>query len=145
MSLPGPVPKANPVRVNDKTLGMTVVRPDGVRRGRELPSVIDWHYKTLLWWNEWRLSPLSQLMEDIDWDVMEIAASIHHKLWSEQATLKPSEIAQLSKELDRKVGQFGATPADRLRLRIVIDNSPVADPDQEIDELDDEFGYGDLA
>lgn len=77
----------------------------------ELPSLIDWHPMTLAWWKVWQQSPMAQLMGETDWAYLMDTALMHHAMWEKgQWTL--------AAEVRLRVAQFGATPADRLRLRV---------------------------
>jgi hypothetical protein len=75
-------------------------------------------------------------MTDTDWDVMEVAARIYDQIMTLQNSpnAKTTDIAQLSRELDRKTANYGATYADRLKLRFVIADLDPALPGQEDSE-----------
>lgn len=131
----GPAPNPQRARRNADTLGgFRVLRDDGRIRGDELPEFTPdaspWHPKTLIWWNTWRRSPLAQLMRDTDWLTMEKAAIIYNTIWSTAQWAKTTDIANLNRELDRMTGNYGATYADRLKLRILIEDE---DPDEMIE------------
>src|SRR5690348_16896166 len=140
----GPLPKPG-ARHPENTLGMKVVRTDGIRRGPALPDDRIWCEKTLEWYEQWRVSPLAQLFTDQDWDVLQTAANLHDRLWDSSNILKPNEAAVLSKEIDRKTANLGATYGDRLRLRIHIDDKPESEFEDDgfQEDLDDPY-YEDL-
>lgn len=77
----------------------------------DLPDEIDWHPRTRAWWSAWQRSPMAQLMSEVDWEFHLDTALMHHALWTRgQWTL--------AAEVRARMGLFGATPADRLKLRI---------------------------
>lgn len=77
----------------------------------ELPAEYPWHPMTLRWWRTWQESPMADLMGPTDWSFMMDTALMHHAMWEKgQWTL--------AAEVRLRVAKFGATPEDRLRLRI---------------------------
>ena len=79
----------------------------------ELPDVegVNWHPMTRAWWAVWQRSPMATLMGETDWAYMADTALMHHAMWEKgQWTL--------AAEVRLRLAQYGATPADRLRLRI---------------------------
>lgn len=77
----------------------------------ELPPELPWHPMTLMWWRTWQESPMADLMGPTDWSFMMDTALMHHAMWEKgQWTL--------AAEVRLRVAKFGATPEDRLRLRI---------------------------
>lgn len=90
------------------------VRPDDVLRGPELPER-EWHPQTQRWWETWRKSPQAQTFTDADWDFLMDTAFLHHELWS--GTIG------VAAELRQRVSKFGASPEDRLRLKLRIDDA----------------------
>lgn len=132
VAITGPAP--NPQRArrnNDSYGGFRVIRDDGVVRGPELPALtpqgMPWNPKTILWWDMWRRSPLGQLLRDVDWATLEKGALIYDTIWSTQQWAKITDIANLSRELDRITGNYGATYADRLKLRILVEDEDPAE------------------
>lgn len=93
-------------------------------RGPDLPELPDgktWHPMTCRWWSTWRLSPQAASFAATDWDVLLETALLHHVYWG--GDLK------VAAELRLRVAQFGATPSDRLRLRMSIETpKPKAAP-----------------
>lgn len=71
---------------------------------------IDWPVATVRWWQMWRESPLSADFTPNDWSVLMDTAVIHAEFWEGNTKLAP--------ELRLREAKFGATPEDRLRLRI---------------------------
>lgn len=133
----GPPPNPNRVRRNADTFSpFRTLYDDGILRGPDLPGEYDWHERTVQWWERWRCAPQAQLMRDTDWDVMLVAARIHDTIMRIQgnANAKTTDIANLSRELDRKTANYGATYADRLKLRFVIADIDPALPGDEAQE-----------
>ena len=81
----------------------------------ELPEVMptggDWPEQTVDWWDMWGESPLSAEFTANDWAELLDAALLHARLWG----LGDVKVAA---ELRQRMANFGATPADRARLRI---------------------------
>lgn len=82
-------------------------------------AVIQWHPRTVKWWNNWRKSPQStRMLTEPDWDFLLDTALLHHKMWAEGRI-------DLAGELRQRVGQYGPTPESRARLHFEIE-VPVA-------------------
>lgn len=77
-----------------------------------LPKGIEWHPMTRNLWDAWRRSPMAQLMGETDWAYMLDTALMHHTMWDKGRWEFAAEVRQ-------RLAQFGATPLDRMRLRIV--------------------------
>lgn len=112
--MPGPAPKPADQRRrrNIDPIPTTVVTPDDVVRGPELPAGVAWHAQTLKWWETWRRSPQAITFTETDWDFLVDTALLHTAYWSGENN---------GAELRHRVAKFGATPEDRLRLRLQID------------------------
>ncbi len=111
----GPAPKAVRSRPNDtarRQVEMTKVVQDGALRGPDLPEN-DWHPRTFAWWDTWRRSPQAQQFTATDWDFLLDTALLHSRLWNGEASA--------AAELRIRAAKFGATPEDRLRLKVQID------------------------
>lgn len=77
----------------------------------ELPNDYAWHPMTVRWWEIWRQSPMAEIMGATDWSFLLDTALMHTTMWDRgQWTL--------AAEVRLRVAKFGATPEDRLRLRI---------------------------
>jgi hypothetical protein len=129
----GPAPK--PVlqresRTQARHDSATKLADDGVVRGDALPEGMDWHPRTLAWWDNWRRSPLAQQFSPVDWDVLLETALLHTQFWNGDA--------KVAAELRLRVGKMGATPEDRQRLHLQVDTeaaeakaaTPVVKPDR---------------
>jgi hypothetical protein len=69
-----------------------------------------WPNITREWWQMWADSPLSTDFTSTDWSELRDTAFIHAQYWSGKMAL--------AGELRLRTAKFGATPEDRLRLRI---------------------------
>lgn len=78
----------------------------------ELPSDVDWHPQTLVWWQMWGESAMAELFTDSDWVFLAETALYHTALWNGALSA--------GAELRLRVQKFGMTPEDRARLRIVF-------------------------
>lgn len=77
----------------------------------DLPDDFPWHPYTRAWWKVWQESPMAEIMGRTDWSFLLDTALMHHAMWERgQWTL--------AAEVRIRVAKFGATPEDRLRLRI---------------------------
>lgn len=120
----GPAPKRERVRPNDtarREAEFTKVASDGELRGPELPEAA-WHERTLAWWDTWRRSAQAQTFTETDWSFLLDTALLHNELWSGN----PGVAA----ELRLRVAKFGASPEDRLRLKLDIDTEVAQAPAQ---------------
>jgi hypothetical protein len=105
----------------------TEVSVDGELRGPELPVDVlpnheEWHRRTREWWRTWRTSPQAQTFTATDWDFLIDTALMHHTMWSQGRW-------EFASELRLRAAKFGATPEDRMRLRMkVTDPGPDAKP-----------------
>lgn len=136
----GPAPKdpSRRRRRNGATEPLTTLTPDDELRGPELPAGVlgenkdgvphEWHPMTLTWWDTWRRSPQAQTFTGTDWSFLVDTALMHHSMWDKgQWTL--------AAEVRLRAAKFGATPEDRARLKLKVDepnsgpHTPVQRPD----------------
>jgi len=96
---------------------MTNLSDDGALRGPELPEH-EWHTRTLAWWDTWRRSPLAQTFTPVDWDYLADTALLHTQLSNGQHSA--------AAELRLRICKFGASPEDRLRLKVDITDEVAA-------------------
>ena len=118
----GPAPRAERARETDtkrRASEMRRLAPDDEVRGRELPDH-DWSPRTLRWWETWRRSAQAQTFTDTDWDFLLDTAYLHDAMAKGDTGL--------AAELRIRVAKFGATPEDRMRLKIAIDRDVPAVP-----------------
>jgi hypothetical protein len=99
-----------------KDAGGIVVR---VARGPELPEGT-WHERTVAWWAPWRNSAQAQTFTDTDWSFLLDTALLHNELWAGNPGV--------AGELRLRVAKFGASPEDRLRLKLEINNEAASAP-----------------
>lgn len=128
----GPPPKdpSKRRRRNAPAAPETVVQVDDELRGPALPEnalgadkdgvAYEWHPMTRAWWDTWRHSPQAQTFVDTDWSFLLDTALMHHSMWDKgQWTL--------AAEVRLRAAKFGATPEDRARLKLKVDE-PVPRP-----------------
>lgn len=96
------------------------VSADGEVRGPELPFGFDWPAQTRIWWDNWRRSAQAQDLSETDWDFLLDTAMLHAEFWAGNLTV--------GAELRLRVAKFGATPEDRLRLRLQVERTPEPTP-----------------
>lgn len=84
--------------------------------GPELPVHIDWHYRTLEWWQTWRGSAQAAHFLDTDWEFMLETAVIHNTFWDDYT--RPSDRIRASTELRNRMAKLGSTVEDRAKLRM---------------------------
>lgn len=124
----GPAPgtgKKDPAQRRRRNVdpAVTAVEGDNRVRGPRLPDdVLDepWHPRTKAWWDTWRRSPMAKSFTGTDWDFLLDTALMHHTMWSRQRW-------EFAAELRLRSAKFGATPEDRMRLKIeVVSPTPKA-------------------
>lgn len=107
---PAPKPAHRRARRNAEPTGTTTL-PFQRCEPPELPDDLPWHPQTLRWWSIWQQSPMADIMGPTDWAFMLDTALMHNAMWEKQQWT-------LAAEVRLRVAKFGATPEDRLRLRI---------------------------
>lgn len=95
----------------------------------ELPTVMvekdgdlvefTWPAATVSWWAMWRDSALAAEFTSNDWSELLDTALLHARFWRGNMGL--------AAELRRRVAAFGATPADRARLRITFAQADITE------------------
>lgn len=111
----GPPPKPADQRARGKrsdVIPLRVVEQDTVAEQPPLPKGTDWHMQTVAWWQLWKDSPLSNDLTTVDWAYLLETALIHTRFWEGDG--------KAAAELRLRMANFGATPADRARLRIQV-------------------------
>ena len=117
---PAPKPASERVRRNlDAIPTVAVFAGDDLERGFDLPDLEPdelgarrWPAMTRRWWDRWRKSPQAQTFTETDWDFLLETALIHRAFIL-------GDLKQAA-ELRLRVSKFGATPEDRMRLRLQI-------------------------
>ena len=126
----GAPPQRERSRPNDtarRAAEFTHVAKTGKVSGPVLPAGIPWSDRTVAWWQTWRESAQAVLFTDTDWDFLLDTAVLHNELWSGTTSV--------AAELRLRVAKFGASPEDRLRLKLEVD-SDVALAKQPASEVD---------
>jgi hypothetical protein len=149
--MPGPPPKprnsrartnADPVAVRTLACEPAVQPPlpdlELSRDGKLIEWV--WPRQTVDWWAMWGRSPLSVQFTEVDWSELMAAALLHGRYWRGDFSV--------AGELRLRVAKFGATPEDRLRLRIQWADADAKDaqrsPDRPSGASADRAKYGTL-
>lgn len=117
----GPAPKeaGRRRRRNAEPAPNAALQADGRMRGPRLPAGVlpegeDWHVRTQAWWATWRKSAQAKTFTQTDWDFLLDTALMHHTMWTKGRW-------EFAGELRLRTAKFGATPEDRLRLRMQIE------------------------
>lgn len=92
---------------------------DGVVRGPDLPTDRTWTEATKHWWHTWRCSPQAMICGETDWESMKVAAIIHDRI---SRGVSDTALANLTGELRKREGMFGASFEDRKRLGMRINS-----------------------
>lgn len=114
---PAPKPAGQRARGNKDPIPSRVIPL--IRAGRqEMPDDLIaedevWHPATVRWWDRWARSELVKDWTELDWSEFEACAVLHHEFMKKRTFTLASEIRL-------RMEKFGATPADRARLRIVF-------------------------
>lgn len=111
----GPAPKGTLSRKRDQQRredSVTVLTPDGSLHGPDLPDSIDWPDVTRSWWATWRKSPQAATFTETDWSFLLDTAILHMEFWDGDRSV--------AGELRLRAAKFGATPEDRMRLKIAV-------------------------
>lgn len=113
----GPAPKASRARKRDEP-DTTLLVDDGGLHGPELPEGVlpdgdDWHPQTLALWDALRRNPLLVDEPDLGWQFLIDTALMHHTMWQKGRW-------EFASEVRLRVAKYGATPEDRLRLKVKI-------------------------
>lgn len=117
----GPAPKQPGTRARrNKTPEVRVLQAKNARQP-QLPKIrgLTWPAQTRAWWKRWGDSPLSDEFGDTDWGFLLDTAVLHAQYW--QGNLG------VAGELRLREAKFGATPEDRLRLRITYEQADEAE------------------
>lgn len=105
---------------------MRSVVADGTERGEGLPRGVlpdedDWHPRTMAWWQTWRESAQATTFTPTDWDFLLDTALLHHVMWTKGRW-------EFASEVRLRAAKFGATPEDRMRLKMTVDAPAVEEP-----------------
>jgi hypothetical protein len=75
---------------------------------------VDWHPMTKLWWESWRESAQAQTFTGTDWVFLVDTALMHNTMWAKGRW-------EFASEVRLRAAKFGATPEDRARLKLKVD------------------------
>lgn len=114
----GPAPSPTRRRRNKDEVPGRVVHGSGVLSGPPLPGGVlpdgeDWHPQTRALWDALRRSPLLVDEPELGWVFLIDTALMHHTMWQKGRW-------EFASEVRLRVAKFGATPEDRLRLKVTI-------------------------
>jgi hypothetical protein len=115
-------PKSTRSRARDskaRDAELNRVEDDGELRGPLLPEGVlpddeDWHPRTRQWWETWRRSAQAQVFIETDWDFLLDTALLHHVMWTKGRW-------EFASEVRLRAAKYGATPEDRMRLKLKIE------------------------
>lgn len=111
----GPAPKPADQRARGKRSDVVLLRVITQEERAEqplLPADFEWHPQTIVWWTKLPDDPLFTECTPADWAYLLDTALIHNALWGGNMSA--------AGELRLRLANFGATPADRARLRITV-------------------------
>ena len=116
----GPASKGTRSRARDQRrleAETTVIQADGQLVGPELsddvlPDDRVWPEATRVWWETWRRSAQAKTFTETDWSFLLDTAVYHAQFWSGDLSVGP--------ELRLRAAKFGATPEDRMRLKLSV-------------------------
>ena len=116
----GPAPKAPGARARRNKGPEMQVLPARNAKQPALPKIPgrSWPAQTRKWWKAWGDSPLSDDFGDTDWSFLLDTALLHARFWEGDTTV--------ASELRLREAKFGATPEDRMRLRIQFEQADEA-------------------
>lgn len=129
-------PAGKEVRSRDRdTPVFDQLSDSGELYGPDLPDVFpegeSWHPQTVAWWDAIRRFPLLKDEPDIGWQFLIDTALMHHTMWTKGRW-------EFSSEVRLRIAKYGATPEDRMRLKIKI--QPPADKGTSTDPTPDPSG-----
>lgn len=111
----GPPPKPADQRARGKRsdiIPFRLITQDEQVEQPLLPADVDWHVQTIAWWHKLRDDVLSNDYTVMDWTYLLDTAFVHNAFWHGSL--------DRAGELRLRMANFGATPADRARLRIQV-------------------------
>jgi hypothetical protein len=108
----GPAPK-DPSQLHRRNAlpPVTELEVDGQLRGPDLPDR-DWPQETRDWWEGWRTSAQAATFIKTDWKFLLDTAMLHAEFWRGHF--------EYAAELRLRAAKFGATPEDRMRMRLEV-------------------------
>ncbi len=121
----GPAPKGDRTRDRD-TPDFAELPDTGRMFGRPLPEGVlpdgeSWHPQTVVMWDAIRVFPLLEHEPEIGWQFLIDTALMHHTMWTKGRW-------EFANELRLRLAKYGATPEDRMRLKIKVTTSTSVAP-----------------
>lgn len=114
---PPPKPASKRARRNADTNPTTTLRAEHVEPPK-LPERYEDYPEVVEWWDTWVHSPQADLFSSTDWQSLrDTLPLVHAYHYSRDADGMPNGL-KWGAEIRLRVAQFGATPADRARLRM---------------------------
>ena len=113
----GPAPKGERARDRD-TPDFAELPDTGELYGKPLPEGVlpdgeSWHPQTVEWWTAMRGFPLLADEPEVGWQFLIDTALMHHVMWTKGRW-------EVAAELRLRAAKYGATPEDRMRLKIKV-------------------------
>lgn len=113
----GPAPKPGRARRRDEAAVSEVV-DSGELHGPDLPEGVlpdgaPWHAQTRALWQALRRSPLLADEPDLGWQFLIDTALMHHTMWEKSRW-------EFASEVRLRIAKYGATPEDRMRLKVKV-------------------------
>lgn len=112
---PAPQPNLRTEHGRRRLLEFATITDDGEVRGPDLPAG-DWPEQTRALYESLRRSPMAQTWLDVDWYALHDLAILHRAYVEGELRHAP--------ELRLRLAQFGVTPEARLRLRLMVEDTP---------------------
>lgn len=123
---PPPKPRGSRARRNADPVNGTVLRQE-VAAPPTLPERYEDYPEVVEWWETWVNSPQADLFSSTDWqslrDTLPLVYAYHYGVDRDGL---PNGL-KYGAEIRLRVAQFGATPADRARLRMTFAQADDAD------------------
>jgi hypothetical protein len=110
----GPAPKGERVRGR---VALEELPATGELHGPPLPECPDeggWHPRTVDLWESLRVSPLLADEPELGWVFLVDTARMHHLMWTR------GRWDDYASEVRIRLAKFGATPEDRMRLKVKV-------------------------
>ncbi len=102
-------------------------QPQAEPLGPALPGEFEWPKRTRDWWESWRRCEMARTFTQVDWEFLLDTAVFHALAWDGSVSA--------GAELRLRVSKMGATPEDRLRLRMEPDRAPASPAVQDRKQL----------
>ncbi|NAE18042.1 hypothetical protein [Enterococcus hirae] len=104
---------------------MTTVIDEGTLAGAPLPEGVlpdgeEWHPQTLALWNALRSFPTLADEPALGWQFLIDTALMHHTMWTKGRW-------EFASEVRLRVAKYGATPEDRMRLKVKVEKPKTDD------------------